>query len=91
MELLKFQYNVIQAVEKLNDINEIRKLERELGLSEFQIGQLSGAQQTLSWLVRGFMEPVRAILTDQQLAQLPPFCYGSDKLTTRHEVRRVGE
>lgn len=72
---MQYTRNVIIANETLRRINTIRQQEKGLGLSEFQRGQMSGAQQTLAWLVRDAMEPIRAILTDEQLAQLDNTCY----------------
>lgn len=72
---MQYTRNVITANETLRRINAIREQEKDLGLSEFQRGQMSGAQQALSWLVRDHMEPIRAILMDEQLAQLDTTCY----------------
>lgn len=52
---------------KLNEINELRKIELQVGLSEFQRGQLSGAQYVLVWLTGWGSEPVVAFLTDDQI------------------------
>ena len=57
----------VQAVQKYDEITKLRTREDDLGLSVFQCGQLSGAQQALAWLGLDFMEPIRAILNDEQL------------------------
>ena len=54
---------------KRRQIDAIRRLERDLpGMDAFRRGQLSGAQQTLYWATGQGMEPVRTILTDEQIA-----------------------
>lgn len=52
---------------KLKEINRLRTIEYTIGLDAFQRGQLSGVQQTLAFLAFNTMEPVYAILTDEQL------------------------
>ena len=53
---------------KLAKVNAIRRLERDLpNISAFQRGQLSGTQQTLYWMCDNGLEPIRAILTDEQI------------------------
>ena len=59
-------------VSKRAEIDAIRRVEIDLELDAFKRGQLSGAQQTLYWLTGDGLEPVRAFLTDEELAQTQP-------------------
>ena len=60
--------DVIEALPaKLHVVNQIRLREAELGLSVFQCGQLAGFQQMLCWATKGWVDPVRVVLTDAQI------------------------
>lgn len=59
------------ATQKYLEVTKLREREAILGLSEFQRGQLAGAQQALAWIGMDYMEPVRVILTDEQLERIP--------------------
>ena len=62
-----------EAIEsKLAEINAIRRVEYDIRLSAFKRGQLSGAQQALYWQVGQGLDPIRAFLTDEELAQTQP-------------------
>lgn len=58
------------ATQKYLEITKLREHESTLGLSKFQRGQLAGAQQALAWIGKDYVEPIRTILTDEQLAAL---------------------
>jgi hypothetical protein len=59
-----------QEIEKKRlEIDTLRRREFEIIPSnQFKRGQLAGAQQVLWWLVGLGMEPIRAILSDAEIA-----------------------
>ena len=61
-----------EVTEKLHQVNKIRHVvEKDVIHDLFRRGQLSGAQQALAWILEEGMEPVRAILIDEELDLLP--------------------
>lgn len=70
--------------QKYVEVTKLRESEAVLGLSEFQRGQLAGAQQALAWIGMGCLEPVRAILTDAQIKM------SDENRREKHEDDRCG-
>lgn len=60
--------------QKRAEIDAIRRVGHEAGLGEFTRGQLAGAQQALWWTLGLGLEPVRAILSDEEVAALKALC-----------------
>jgi hypothetical protein len=66
---MKMRPPTIQIMNKRREIDDLRQIERDLALSSFQRGQLSGAQQVLWWLCGDGLEPIAAFLSPQDEAQ----------------------
>ena len=58
--------------QELHKLNQLRTAERDetANLDPFTRGRLAGAQQALAWVARGYTEPARAILSDEQFDHL---------------------
>lgn len=58
-----------EALLKYAEARDLMELRTPLRLSGFQQGQLAGVQQALAWVYLGYLDPIRAILNDEQLAR----------------------
>ena len=59
-----------EITKKRLEIDAIRRVEKEADLDPFTRGQLAGAQQALYWMLEVGMDPIRAILSDSQMASI---------------------
>ena len=58
-----------QISDQLDIIRQLRNIEKKHGLTDFQRGQLSGAQQALSWVSRDFLPITRAMFSEAELKE----------------------